>query len=211
MACASFLEEPLVVHTRPVIDMNDEQFFQFCLVNDTLQIERTAQGDLLIMAPGGGSSSSGGTKLVGIFCHWAESEGSGQVFGPSAGFILRNGAMRAPDVAWVRSERLAALTDEQWQKFLPLCPDFVLELRSATNRLARLREKMEEYRGNGAALGWLLNPERRQVHIYRPGAPVEILDHPATLSGEPLLRGLVLDVPQVWAAMERKRPTAGAA
>ena len=132
-------------------------------------------------------------------------DGSGQVFGSSTGFNLPNGATRSPDVAWVRNERLDALTDEQWQRFLPLCPDFVLELRSPSDSMGALHKKMEEYRENGARLGWLLDPASKQVHSYRPGTAVEMVNDPATLSGEPLLRGFVLDVPQIWAVMERKR------
>jgi Uma2 family endonuclease len=105
----------------------------------------------------------------------------------------------------VRNERLDALTDEQWQKFLPLCPDFVLELRSPSDSMGALHKKMEEYRENGAQLGWLLDPASKQVQIYRPATAVEIVNDPTTLSGEPLLRGFRLDVPQIWAVMERKR------
>ena len=131
---ASFLEqEPLVVHTRPVINMDDEQFFRFCQLNRDLQLERTAEGDIIIIAPEGGSSGWGGSELVFLFEQWARRDGTGQVFGSSTGFKLPNGATRSPDVAWVRNERLDALTDEQWHKFLPLCADFVLELRSPSD------------------------------------------------------------------------------
>jgi Uma2 family endonuclease len=204
MAHPSLFEQPVIVHTRPAIDLDDEQFFQFCRINRDLQIERTAQGDIVIMAPEAGSSGSGGTKLVALFDQWSERDGSGRIFGPSTGFILPNGAIRAPDVSWVRNERLEALTDEQWQRFLPLCPDFVLELRSPSDTLRQLQQKMEEYQANGAHLGWLLDPVNQQVHLYRPGAAVEVLNAPDAVSGEPLLREFVLDVPQIWAAMERK-------
>src|SRR5437870_3836990 len=207
MAQPSLIEpERMIVHTRPVFDLDDEQFFQFCRINRDLQIERTAEGDIIIMAPEGGSSGLGSTKLTMIFGTWAERDGTGQVFGSSTGFKLPNGATRSPDVSWVRNERLDALTDEQWQRFLPLCPDFVLELRSPTDALRPLQQKMEEYRDNGAQLGWLLDPLTKRVHVHRPGGPVEILDNPAALSGEPLLRGFLLDVPRIWAAMERKKP-----
>jgi len=198
-------QEPLIVHTRPAIDMDDEQFFQFCQLNGDLQIERTAEGDIIIMAPEAGSSGRGNTQLTVAFGLWAERNGTGQVFGSSTGFNLPNGATRSPDVAWVRNERLHDLTDEQWHKFLPLCPDFVLELRSPSDSMRELHKKMEEYGENGAQLGWLLDPASKQVHSYRPGTAVEMVNDPATLSGEPLLRGFVLDVPQVWAVMERKR------
>jgi Uma2 family endonuclease len=206
MSAAISFEQPMVVHTRPAIEMDDEQFYQFCQINRDLQIERTAEGDILIMAPEGGSSGYGGTTLVILLGQWAERDGTGRVFGSSTGFVLPNGATRSPDVAWVRNERLEALTDQQWQRFLPLCPDFVLELRSPSDALGRLQQKMEEYRQNGAQLGWLLDPVDKQVHVYRPGAEVEILVNPASLSGEPLLREFVLDLPRIWAAMERKQP-----
>src|SRR5437667_4559920 len=140
---ATLLEqEPLVVHTRPAIEMDDEQFFQFCQLNRDLQIERTAEGDITIMAPEAGSSGWGSSKLNALFNQWSEHDGTGQVFGSSTGFNLPNGATRSPDVAWVRNERLEKLTDEQWQKFLPLCPDFVLELRSPSDAMLPMRAKM---------------------------------------------------------------------
>ena len=157
------------------------------------------------MAPEGGSSGRGGSRLAALLDRWAEQDGTGQVFGSSTGFHLPNGATRSPDVAWVRNERLEALTDEEWKKFLPLCPDFVLELRSPSDSMHKLHEKMEEYRDNGAELGWLLDPLSKQVHVYRPGATVEVLKSPGSVSGEPLLRGFALDVPRIWAAMERKK------
>ena len=205
MAYAPLLEEPVVVHTRPAIEMDDEQFFQFCQLNRDLQIERSAEGDILIMTPEGGSSGRGSTRIVALFDRWAERDGSGEVFGSSTGFILPNGATRSPDVSWVSNGRLEALTDKEWHQFLPLCPDFVLELRSPSDSMRRLRQKMEEYRDNGAQLGWLLDPAAKRVEVYRPGAAVEILENSAALSGEPLLRGFVLEVPQIWAAMERKK------
>ena len=189
MAHVSFLEQPLVVHMRPGVEMDDEQLYQFCVLNRDLQIERTADGDILIMAPEGGSSSIGGTSILVLFGQWAERDGRGQVFGSSGGFILPNGALRSPDVAWVLNQRLDKLTDQQWEKFLPLCPDFVLELRSPSDSLTRLQKKMEEYIQNGAQLGWLLDPETKQVHVYRPGKAPQVLDNPTTLTGEPLLQG----------------------
>jgi Uma2 family endonuclease len=204
MAHASLLEQPVVVHTRPALDMNEDQFFQFCQINRDLQIERTTEGDILIMAPEAGSSGRGAGKLSALFDEWAERDGTGQVFGASTGFHLPNGAVRSPDVAWVRNEQIDALTDEQWHKFLPLCPDFVLELRSPSDSVAMLRQKMEEYRDNGAQLGWLLDPVAKRIYVYRPDAAVEVLDNPSTISGGLLLPGFVLNVPQIWAVMERK-------
>jgi len=205
MAYAPLLEEPVVVHTRPAIEMDEEQFFQFCQLNRDLQIERTAEGDILIMTPEGGSSGVGSSRLTTVFGVWAERDGTGQVFGSSTGFTLPNGAVRSPDIAWVRNERIEALTVKQWERFLPLCPDFVLELRSPSDSMRRLRKKMEEYRDNGAQLGWLLDPSGKCVEVYRPGVEVEIVENPAALSGEPLLKDFVLDLTQIWAAMERKK------
>lgn len=205
MANAVLLEQPLVVHTRPAIDLNDEQLFDFCRVNRDLRIERSAEGDILIMVPEGASSGYGGSRLNTVFDLWAQRDGAGRVFGSSTGFVLPNRAMRAPDIAWVRNERLDKLTDEQWQKFPPLCPDFVLELRSPSDSLPALQAKMEEYCENGAQLGWLLDPASKRVYVYRPGARVESLENPTTISGEPLLRGFTLNVREIWAAMERKR------
>jgi Uma2 family endonuclease len=202
---ALMLEQPLVVYTRPAFEMDDEQFFQFCQLNRDLQIERSAEGDILIMAPEAGSRGRGGSQLVLLFGQWAERDGTGQVFGPSTGFTLSNGAVRSPDVAWVRNERLDALTEEEWTRFLPLCPDFALELRSPSDSMRNLKDKMEEYRQNSARLGWLLDPVSRQVHVYRAGAEVEVLENPATVSADPVLPGFVLDVPRIWAVMERRK------
>jgi Uma2 family endonuclease len=132
-------------------------------------------------------------------------DGTGEVFDSSGGFLLPNGAMRAPDISWVRRERVNALTQEQWERFPPLCPDFVLELRSSTDALRVLKAKMEEYVSNGARLGWLIDPKAKQVHVYRPDAAPEILDNPAVLNGDPVLPGFVLSLSELWAAMERRR------
>jgi Uma2 family endonuclease len=203
MAHASLLEQPVIVHTQPALEMDDEQFFQFCQANGDLQIERNSDGDLLIMAPEAGSSGYGTTKLLATLLRWAEEDGTGRLFGPSTGFNLPDRSTRSPDVAWVRESRLRTLTDEQWQKFLPLCPDFVLELRSPSDGLFRLQQKMEEYRANGAQLGWLLDPVSKHVYIYKSDAGVEVLENPVSLSGEPVLHGFVLDLQPIWAAMER--------
>jgi len=206
MAQQASLVEPerMVVHTGPVIQMDDEQFFQFCRINRDLQIERNADGDIIIMAPEGANSGRRSSKLIASFEIWAERDGTGQVFGSSTGFILPNRATRSPDLAWVRNERLDPFTEDECDKFLPLCPDFVLELRSPSDSLRTLQRKMEEYCQNGAQLGWLLDPVSKSVHIYRPDAAPQILENPATLSGEPFLRGFVLDLQKIWAAMERK-------
>lgn len=193
-----------VVHPTAAMAMNDDEFFEFCQANGELQIERTAEGDILIMAPEGGSSGRGSSELIYWFQSWAKQQRRGQVFGSSAGFTLPSGSIRAPDVAWVSNERLAGLTEEQWQKFLPFCPDFVLELRWPSDSMRVLRAKMEEYVENGARLGWLIDPEKRQVHVYRPNTAPEVLDDPSLVSGEPVLPGFTLDLPKLWEAMRLK-------
>jgi Uma2 family endonuclease len=133
-----------------------------------------------------------------VFGQWAEQDGTGEGFDSSTRFRLPNGAERGPDLAWVRRERLDELTADEAERFLPLCPDFVLELRSPTDRLAPLQAKMQEWLDNGAQLGWLIDPQNRRISVYRPGVPVEMLEEPETLSGDPVLPGFVLDVQAIF-------------
>lgn len=189
---------PLVVHLRPVIELTDDQFFEFCQINRDLRIERTAEGDLLIMPPAGGETGNRNAALTTLLTSWAWQDGTGVAFDSSTGFTLPNGAMRSPDAAWVKRSRLAALTSEQKVKFLPLCPDFVIELRSPSDSLRSLRAKMREYIENGVQLGWLINPITRRVYVYRPNLPVEQLENPATISGDPILPGFTLDLSKIW-------------
>lgn len=191
--------EPVVVHFEPSqLRMNDEEFFRFCQLNPELRIERTSGGDIIVMAPTGGKTGRRNARLIAAFVNWAEKEGSGQFFDSSTEFILPNGAGRAPDLSWIRNDRWFALTEKQQEQFPPLCPNFVVELRSPTDRLETLRTKMKEYAANGAELGWLIDPRERKVHIFRPGLDPEVLDDPQQVSGEPLLKGFVLDVQVLW-------------
>lgn len=183
--------------------MTPARFFEFCQANRDYRIERNANGDIIVNSPESGSSGHGNARLARLFDEWAEADGSGTVFGSSAGFILPNGATRSPDLSWVRNERLKHISEQDWNRFLPLCPDFVLELRSPTDRLESLQEKMREYISNGARLGWLLDPLRKQIHIYRPHAEPEILDDPKEVSANPILPGFRLAVPRIWTAMNR--------
>jgi len=189
---------PLVLHLHPVINLTDEQFFEFCQINRDLRIERTATGELLIMPPTGSETGGRNFRLNGQLYNWTEQNGTGVGFDSSTGFTLPNGAKVSPDAAWVKLERWNALTPEQQQKFAPICPDFVVELRSASLHLTPLKTKMQEYIDNGALLGWLIDRKKRQVYIYRPGVAVECLDNPATVSGESVLPGFVLDLSKIW-------------
>ncbi|HEX8422309.1 MAG TPA: Uma2 family endonuclease, partial [Pyrinomonadaceae bacterium] len=163
-----------------------------------LSIELNSEGDLIIMPPTGGMSGVRNATLGARLTIWALENKSGKAFDSSTVFALPNGAKRSPDFAWVRNERWDALSEDEQERFPPLCPDFVVELRSRTDSLKNLREKMEEYVMNGAQLGWLIDPLERKVYVYRPSAPVAELDHPQTVSGEPLLRGLELDLQEIW-------------
>jgi Uma2 family endonuclease len=191
--------ESVIVHFDPSkLRMDDEEFFQFCQLNPELQIERTSEGDIIVMAPTGGKGGIRNAKLTVALGTWAEKDGSGQFFDSSTEFILPNRAGRAPDASWVRNERWNALTEKEQEQFPPLCPDFVVELLSKTDRLTTLMAKMEEYIANGAHLGWLIDPLERKVHIYRAGAAPEVLDDPRQVSGEPFLKGFVLNVQSLW-------------
>jgi Uma2 family endonuclease len=189
---------PLVVRLEPALRVTEDQFFEFCQINRDLRIERTAQGELIIMPPTGGKTGERNAEITMQLGVWAKQDGQGATFGSSAGFRLPSGSVRSPDAAWVRNSRLDVLPPEQWEKFLPLCPDFVIELRSPTDSLSVLQEKMREYLDNGAQLGWLIDPAQRRVYVYRPQASVEVLDNPETLSGDPVLTGFVLNLREVW-------------
>jgi Uma2 family endonuclease len=189
---------PLVLHLHPVINLTDDQFFEFCQINRDLRIERTATGELLIMPPTGSETGGRNFNLIGQLWAWVNQDGTGIGFDSSTGFTLLNGAERSPDAAWVKLERWNALTPEQQKKFAPICPEFVVELRSPSDNLEPLKTKMQEYIDNGALLGWLIDRKNRQVYIYRPGVALECLDHPATVSGDPVLPGFVLDLSKIW-------------
>ncbi|MBM4254313.1 MAG: Uma2 family endonuclease [Deltaproteobacteria bacterium] len=178
--------------------MNDELFFDFCRTNREWRIERTADGEVQIMPPTGWETGTYNSRLTAFVTMWALQEGTGVATDSSTGFTLPNGAIRSPDVAWVKRSRLVTLTPGQKQRFLPLCPDFVIELRSASDHLRTLQNKMQEYVDNGAQLGWLFDAPNRRVYVYRPGKAVECLENPATILGGPELPGLEIDVAKIW-------------
>lgn len=188
----------LTVNLNSVIELTDEQFFQLCQVNENLRFERTATGELRIMPPTGGETSNRNAGLTAQVWIWNEQNKLGKVFDSSGGFKLPNGADRSPDASWIKLERWNALTQKQQTRFLPLCPDFVVELLSPTDSLRETQEKMREYRDNGASFGWLINRKSRQVEIYRIGKDVEVLESPVSLSGEDILPGFVLNLEAIW-------------
>lgn len=189
---------PLVLRLRPAIDLTADQLLEISSLNGDLRLEMTAEGDLMVMPPAGGETSGSNAGLTAQVWTWARSDGTGRVFDSSGGFVLPDGAILSPDASWVRRERLDALTAEQRKKFLPLCPDFVIELRSPSDRLGTLQAKMREYLENGARLGWLLDPESKCIHVYEPNESVRVLENPEKLSGGAVLPGFVLNLREVW-------------
>ena len=189
---------PLAIRFEPVVEMTNELFKQFCALNDDLRIELTAEGLIEIMPPAFGITSSKNSIIAIQLGNWTLQDGKGVSFDSSGGFTLPNGAVRSPDASWVSNARYESLTPEEKNSFTPLCPDFVIELRSDSDRLSVLQTKMEEYIANGARLGWLLDPLQRQAHVYRPNTQPEILDNPETLSADPELPGFILDLTRIW-------------
>lgn len=191
--------DPLVIHFGAILRKLDAQdFYEFCMANKDLRIERSKEGDLIIMPPTGGKTGIRNFELITQFGMWVKADGTGQGFDSSTEFNLPNGAYRSPDFSWIRNERWYALTEEEQERFPPICPDFVVELRSRTDRLKNLKAKMQEYMENGAELGWLIDPSEKKVYVYRLQVEVEVLDNPQSVSGEPLLKGFVLDVQSLW-------------
>ena len=188
---------PLHSPLELTLELTDEQFFQLCIDNRDLRFERTASGGLIIMPPTGSETGRRNSDLNFQLKAWSRQNNLGVVFDSSTGFKLPDGSDISPDAAWVRRDRWDALTPEQKEKFAPICPDFVVELRSTTDSLEKLRAKMKVYVKNGARLGWLLDRKNRKVEISRQGSDVEILESPATLSGEDVLPGFVLDLSDI--------------
>ena len=186
----------LILNLHPAIELTDEQFFQLCQHNRDLRLERTAEGELIVMPPTGWGSGNQNGRLTQRLFNWADADGTGLAFDSSTGFKLPNGANRSPDASWVKRERLEALNPDP-TRFLPMAPDFAVELRSASDSLKTVQQKMQEYLENGVRLGWLIDPQNQQVEIYRQGRDVEVLQSPTSLSGEDVLPGFVLDLTQI--------------
>ncbi len=178
--------------------MTSEEFWEFCQENPKLNAELTKEGDVVIMPPTGWETSDRNSELNLQLRFWAKKDRRGKVADSNGGFILPNGATRSPDSSWVLKSRLDELPKEALEKFLPLCPDFVVEITSPSDNLSDAQEKMLEYIENGAQLGWLIHAKTKQVFIYRQNQEVEILENPTKVSGEPLLEGFELDLTEIW-------------
>jgi Uma2 family endonuclease len=189
---------PLTVNFPMTVPMTLEQFHAFCQVNRDLRIERTATGEVIIMPPAFSDTGNRNFNLAARVWVWAERDGTGIGFDSSAGFTLPDGAIRSPDVAWIKLERWNRLTEKEKASFAPICPDFVIESRSASDRLSAVQDKMREYIANGVLLGWLIDSQNRRVYLYRSDREVEILENPESVSGDPGLSGFVLQMDRIW-------------
>lgn len=191
------LRSSLKIRFRPGLRLSDEVFWRLCRANPNLRLERSSAGELIIVSPSGADSDRRNLGIAAQLWNWNQANGRpGVAFGPSAGFTLPNTAVRGPDAAWLSRDRWESLSEDDRARFTHICPEFVVEVRSPSDRKGELRAKMREYIMNGARLGWLIDPtiQARTVEIYRPDRPVEILKHPVTLSGEDVLPGFVLDL-----------------
>ena len=178
--------------------MSDRQFYDFCQTNPTLRIERNANGEIIVMPPAFADTGNRNGRVFGQLYTWAEADGTGEVFDSSAGFTFSNGAIRSPDAAWILSVRWNALPPEEQASLAPIAPDFVIELRSSSDVLVSLQEKMAEYTTNGVRLGLLIDRQHHQVQVYRPGQSPKILDNPESVNCEPELPGFVLKMARIW-------------
>ena len=189
---------PMVLQMLPNMIMTDDQFFDFCQLNRHFRIERNQIGDLFIMSPTGSETEERNFNLIVQLGIWTKQDGTGVGFGSSGGFTLPNGAVRSPDAAWIKRTKWEIIPAEKRKKFAPICPEFVVELRSENDSLSTLKEKMQEYIDNGTQLAWLIDRKQRKVFIYRPNCGVEELNNPQTLTGEDILPGFVLDLSEIW-------------
>ena len=189
---------PFLMPDLTSLRLTPAQFEQVCRDNPDLRLELTSAGGLIVMPPTGsltGKRNASLTRQLGV---WAERDGTGVAFNSHAGFTLPNGAIRSPDVSWVRREKWEALSEEEQEEFAPLCPDFVIELRSRWQTLKAQQAKMQEYLDNGTELGWFIDPRNRRVYVYRRGEEVAVLTDTATVSADPILPGFELHLEQLW-------------
>ena len=187
----------IVLQMLPVLNLTEDQFFEFCQINGDLRIERNAQQEIIVMSPTGGLSGKRELKIVTQLEAWSQKNGTGTAFSPSTGYRLPNGAMRAPDGSWVSNIRLNKLTLDDQEKFLPLCPEFVAEVKSPTDRMVDVLAKMDEYIANGTKLGILILPKMKQVRIYRPNQPVQQIDQAEKINCSPEMPGFDLDLREI--------------
>ena len=192
------IETDSPIRIQPARRMSDEEYYRFCAANPDLRIERTAEGEIEIMPPTGFETSHRNAGLTAQLYNWARRDGRGKAFDSNAEYILPSGAARSPDASWVLRSRRATLTPEKKKKFPPLCPDFVVELRSPSDRLREVQAKLREWIDNGSKPGWLIDPTTRTVYVYRPGRTTERLVDPRRVEGEPPVDSFVLEMAGIW-------------
>ena len=195
------IDDALLPATLTAHPMTDDEFAAFCAEHPDLFFEMTAEGEIIVMSPTFSLTGLRNSKIIGKLDAWAERDGRGVDSDSSTGFVLPNGARRSPDAAWTLKSRIASLDPAIREKFWHICPDFVIELRSSTDRHRALRDKMHEYLANGAQLGWLIDPDRRSVEVYRPGGEVETRTDIDSIAGEGPVAGFVLDLSFVWSPL----------
>ncbi len=178
--------------------MNDDEFFDFCQKNKGLRIEMNADGEIIFMPPTGWETGDKNAEITMQLRSWAKKDGSGKSADSSAGYKMPNGAIMSPDASWISNEKLEKISPAKRRKFLPLAPDFVIELCSQSDSLSKLKEKMQEYIENGISLGWLIDPTEKQIFVYRPNEEIEVLENPTEISGEPFLKGFTLNLKEIW-------------
>ncbi|HBQ97824.1 MULTISPECIES: Uma2 family endonuclease [unclassified Roseofilum] len=188
----------LTLDLSPIATLTRSEFRKLCAANRDRKLERSPQGELIIMSPTGGETGSWNSELIIEVGLWNRQQKAGVICDSSTGFELPSGGDRSPDVSWIPLEKWNALTPQERKGFLPLCPDFVIELLSPSDSWTAGVRKMEEYQANGCRLGWLLDPKGKRVGIYRPNQPVQILHQPQILSGEDVLVGFELGVQFLW-------------
>jgi Uma2 family endonuclease len=191
-------EMPLPLRFRPETPMSDEDLMRFCAANDFLRVERDANGEILVMTPAGIKTSKMNMRIGRLLDEWAEQDGRGIAVDSNGGFTLPDNSVRAADAAWLLKSRWDALSEADQARFSPLCPDFVIELRSPSDNLKELEEKMELWIANGAQLAWLIDPIERAVSVYRPGDSPEVHHHPTSVQGSGVMVGFELVMARIW-------------
>lgn len=189
---------PLPLRFRPETPMTDEELMHFCAANDDLRVERDANGEILVMTPAGNNTGRKNAYLIQILGTWSDGDGRGYAFDSNTGFTLPDGSMRSPDAAWVQANRWDALSEEDKNRFSPICPDFIIELRSPSDSLPDLEAKMDLWIANGAQIAWLIDPDRQVVAIYRPGDQPEVHHHPTSVQGTGVMAGFELVMARIW-------------
>lgn len=191
-------EMPLPLRFRPETPMSDEELMRFCAANDAVRVERDSNGELIVMTPAGGNTGKMNTDVILELGIWNRQDRRGIVFESNTGFTLPDGSMLSPDAAWVERRRWEALSEHERKRFVPLCPDFVIELRSPSDSLSDLQKKMEQWIANGAQLAWLIDPVERAVTVYRPGDSPEVHHEPSSVQGSGVMAGFELVMERVW-------------